>query len=378
MEDAEPTEIDTQDETEIPSNDADDIRSIIESEFKKVATDSALDSQSESKATAARTRDDKGRFAKGASSQPEPAPTSTTKISDQAISETVIEPGNPSSVIEAPHSWSAEKRELFKSLPREAQEYIAQRDREVNQALSRRKSQETEHAGRYEQTIQQYRDVFEQVDPRSGARVPIDPVVGIQALLSAQRKLASNFPAAVQEMARANGYQVELKPLNPEHGAPVDSYNPVIHQVIGEIQNLKQHLATKEQRQQQEYLTSHIEAFRKETDGNGQLKRPFFEDVRQQMGRIVEYLESTEPGLSEREYLERAYDEAVWANPTTREKLRAHELEQSRKDQERKRQVERAERASGSVRGSPGGGSLNVSVGDSVEEIIRAAMNGTI
>lgn len=369
-------ETEVEEEFEAPKSDAEEIRSLIETAYKEQAEEPK--EETEPKESSSRQRDDKGRFVKA-----DDAPT--PKVSDQATSDTKPEPETAPlaapPAIEAPHSWSAEKRELWSKLPPEAQEYIAQRDREVQKALSRRMSQQPEQAGKFEQTVERYKDVFEKVDSATGMRVPIDPHQGMEALLIAQRKLATNFPQAVAEMARANGYHVELKPItNPDgsamHAAP--AFSPVIQHLTSKVQTLEQHLAEREQRQQQQYLTSHIEAFKNEKDGSGQLAHPFFEDVKAHMGRIVDYLEATEPGLTEREYLARAYDEAVWANPQTREKVKAADIDRVRREQEQKAKVQRAERAGSIVKGSPGAGSLNVQVGDSVQDIIRAAYEGRI
>jgi hypothetical protein len=349
-------------ETEVPeTDDNSDVRAIIEQAYKQES------SPSEAEAAAERARDEKGRFARGSE---KPA----QKVSDQATSVGANEPELKTPAIEVPRSWSAEKRELWSKLPPEAQEYIAQRDREVTQALSRRTSQQPEHAGSFEKDLERYSDVFVGVDPHTGQKQQIPLKEGVAALCEAQRRLTTNFPGAVKEMARANGYHVELRPLTADEAAqPVATPDPLIQKLWREQEELKRQFAERDQQAKASYLNSHIDAFAKETDSQGQLSHPFFNDVRTHMGRIVDYLEQNEPGLSEREYLKRAYDEAVWANPSTRQKL----LEHQQREAGRRHKVERAERAT-SLKGAPGAGSLNVSVGDNVEDIIRAAVEGRI
>ncbi len=92
-----------------------------------------------------------------------------------------------------------------------------------------------------------------------------------------------------------------------------------------------------------------------EKDAQGQPKRPYFEAVADDIPDFILRLKAKQPGRSESDYLQMAYDHAVWSNPDTRAAVQAYDaqkrqIETQRKDAEA---AEQAKRTGSSLAGSP-------------------------
>ena len=155
---------------------------------------------------------------------PEEAPST----GDQPEAQAEAEPEAPP--IEPPRSWKAEEKERFKSLPRDTQAYIAEREQERDRALSRSQNETAEKLKGLtakEQAVEQARQQYEAALPQllqvlqsqqMGEFADIKTITDVENLARndwprylqwdlAQKKIA----AVQQEMQAATTRQVQEK-----------------------------------------------------------------------------------------------------------------------------------------------------------------------
>lgn len=288
-----------------------------------------------------------GRFvAKSPAEQPPEIGTEQPKpeLADQTA-ETVVEQAKPA--IDAPISWSAEQKAKWATLPPDVQTYIAQRDKESHEAITR--------AGQQIKAFEPIRSVIEQFAPvfqKNG----LPPHEGIARMMAVNEMLENNAPAAIREIAKA--YGVDLSGQAEPNASPES----------GRVAELEARLAkaesylTAQQRQQvnteQAALAREIADFAKD--------KPHFETVRSVMAGLMQ------SGAAET--LKDAYEQAVYANPTTRQSILADQQKAS-EDKRKKDEAERvtaAKKAAGvNVKSSPGSATSTKTLDDDLREIAR-------
>lgn len=297
---------------------------------------------------AARSRDERGRFAKAAApedsaTQGKPAVAKQTPDQDTLAKPTV----EPSKAGDAPASWSGDAKTEWSKLPTAIQTAVLKREREIDEG-GRRWSEEKR---RYEDTLAPVR--------ATAQRHGLGEAEAIQKLLSAQDYLERDPVNAVLWLAKS--YGVDLKQLTgaPETGqAPrVDTRTiQALQQVYGEVNSLKQYVAQREE----ESVQQELKGFATE--------HPHYEEVRKYMGRLLD------SGAAQS--LQDAYDQACWATPSVREKLLADQkAETDRKQKEQsQQQVQKARRGAISINGAPNGNPGNAPKDyDSVRSAVEAA-----
>ncbi len=241
-------------------------------------------------------------------------PVEAAPVEAQAEDQTspeAVEPEPAKPAIEPPVSWSREMRDKWSSLPPEAQQYIAQRESEAHGQISRL-GQQVKTFEPVAKTLEQYKGTFE----RNG----MDYAKGLEALLAAQSMLDVNPRAAILEIARAYGVDLGAEPSSNEAMPPRE-----VLALQAEVMELKRQIAEtrtdvvsqkqREQEQRQAALQSEVEAFAK--------ANPFFEDVQDDIAKLIPVIRADEPSLSERQILQKAYDKAIRFNDAAFAKLEA-------------------------------------------------------
>lgn len=297
-------------------------------------------------------KDEKGRFV---SSKPkDEAPQTNSADQPQAAQP---EPAKP--VHEAPLSWSAEAKAHWAKLPPEAQTYIAQRESEAHKAITtqgeRLKSFEP-----LDEVLSHYKGDF--------ARRGVQPAQALATLFEAQRKLDTNPLDGLVSIGLS--YGIDLRPLLNGQPAQVVQQNPDVASIRNEIAEVKQQISA---RQQQEFaqratrLETQVLEFSKD--------KPYFKDVENDVLDLIPVYQRRHPDASEIDVLSKAYDAAIYANSTVRERI----LTDQRKADEKKRQEEataRAEEARKSGKVNVRSGTAQPtpkSMDDTIEEIARRA-----
>lgn len=281
-------------------------------------------------------RDDGGKFASDtpAVEGADNAAAAAEKPIDQP-SDTALEPAKPLA-IEAPNSWSAEMKAKFGSLPPEAQQYIAEREREAHTAITQ-KGEQIKAFEPIRQTLDQHREVF--------VKNGVSEAEGVQRLFQADRFLQEKPTEAIQWLA--NHYGVDLRQFSTGNPQQDQSQpNGEVFQLRREIAELRNSLTARERSEQQAQTATVAQTIDKFASEN-----PYFGDVEDELMGLIPVIKAKEPGLNANEVLKKAYDRAVYANPDVRQRLQADQ----QKTAEDKRKAEEAE----AVRKAKQTGSIN-------------------
>ena len=327
-----------------PETVEDDLDAELRSVFQKATREPAI-------------RDDNGRFA---SKTPETPATEPEGKVDQPPEQEAVKAQEKPAPIDGPASWSAEMKAKFGTLPPDVQQYVAQRDKETHEAISRlgQAVKTYEPVGKL---LEQHQDTF-----RSKG-LTYDQ--GLSQLLDAQRALDRNPVAAIAQLA--NVYGVDLARFaNPENANPQnEALLSQVRELTQELQTLKGTMTQRERYEsdkRQNELVSFVEKFAAD--------KADFNDLADDISAHLTALRSQHPKLSQSELLEKAYDAARWSNPAARERLLAAQAEKAKaeelkKVEEAKKQAEAAKKAaSANVKGQAKPAADN----DDLDNVLRA------
>ena len=313
-------------------------------------------------------RDLGGRFApkdgeQAAESVETPAANETKESAGQTAEQATGTEQHASST-EPPHSWSAEAKALWATVPPAAQAIIAKREAEAHQAITR--------AGEQIKAFEPIRNVVEQF---SGTfeRNGLAPHEGIARVMAVEQWLGREPKAAIAEIAKA--YGVDLKTLTGEQAATAAEGTQGAGEEPAYVSTLKRELAetkevlnrvtshlTEQQRSQlqseQSALARQIADFAKD--------KPHFEAVRKHMAGLMQ--------TGAAETLDDAYEMAIHAVPDIRKRIQ----EDQRKQDEEKRVAETAKKAADAkksaavnVKSTTGAGTTPRTMDDTLGEIAR-------
>lgn len=277
-----------------------------------------------------------GRFAPKDGAEPvadgqQAEPQAGDKVSTDQPAKAASEPAQPA--IEAPHSWSAEMKAKWAALPPDAQTYIAQRERDAHQAITRA-GEQVKQFEPIRGVIEQHADLFQ--------RHGIAPADGIGRLLAAERLLESNPRAAIEQIARAYGVDLSGAPPTPESQTIAE-----LRHKLAQIEGTLTSQAREAQQAQQADLARSIEAATKGL--------AHYDEVRSIMAGLI-----TSGAIQEgpvEQMVKAAYDMAVYAKPELRERIqkdqRAQEEAKAKADAE-KRAADARKAASLNVKSNTG------------------------
>lgn len=210
--------------------------------------------------------------------------------------------------IAPPQSWAKDKHEHWSKMPREAQEYYLQREKQMLDGLEQYKEAAT--FGR------PLKDVILPYMPMIQAR-GIDAPKAIAALLNAQHQLDTNPEAGLLQIAKS--YGIDLGKLAQAAGAQPEQVDPRVAALEKELTGIKSTLTAS---QQQAYEAAKTKVSAEVSAFASDPAHQYFDEVSED---IVKLLQTGET-------LEKAYEKAVWANPVTR----AKELARVQKEQSAK------------------------------------------
>lgn len=250
------------------------------------------------------SRDEVGRFAPKTEQAAEQAPP-------------VQVPDQPQGV-QPPASWSKEDRAVFATLPPNVQELLSRREREMTADYTR-KTQEIAEIRRFSDEMRPVFEKNQQLIAHAGA-----PPAQVMDQLLGMYGFSQRDPAGYLKWA-AQSLGVDLSQLTAASDEYVDpAFNELRNQLAPlnqQVQSVTQYIQEQErQRQEQErqQTLSAIETFANEKDTSGQPLRPYFEQVKVAMGRL---LQPDANGNAMATDLQDAYDKATWADPSIRAEL---------------------------------------------------------
>ena len=245
----------------------------------------------------------------------------------------------------APDHWSAEDKETFNSAPRNVQEWALNRHKAMEADYTRK----TQEISDFKKTWSAVSDLFAGYRPqlRAAGMTEADAVA---RLINADQMLRSSPQSGIQQIAQM--YGIDLS----QFAGPQIEVDPQVQALQGQIAQLQNHMMTQQQQEaqmRQNSVLSEIESFAAQTGEDGAVSHPHFNEVVEEM--IV--MAQAERAAGREPKLDNLYEQAVWANPTIREKMLAasKEAEQKKAEEEARAKAAKAAKAGKSVKGSPGG-----------------------
>lgn len=250
------------------------------------------------------------------------------------------------SKLEAPAHWPAQVREMFAKQPPEVKSWILERHKAM-EADYTKKMQELAPTKKFGEELDEIFRPHDSMIRQAG----MTRTQAIRELVGWKERLDTNPGEAIKYLASVSG--VDLKKL-VEGGAAADpagesptvkALRDQVTQLTGQIKNL----SGAQTEQQMNARLNEVTQFAEEKDDQGQLKRPHFDEVAQDVAFRIRAAKAEGKTLT----LQEAYDSAVWANPTTRDKvLSARDAQRRAKEEaERKAKADAAKKAGFDVKG---------------------------
>lgn len=273
--------------------------------------------------------------------------------------------------------WSAKDKDTFKKLPAEGRELLLRRHKEMEGAFTRK----TQEIASFRKEFEPVAKLLEPWGERMKAR-GYTPQSLITAWANVEKRLMDGDGVGVVA-GLINGYKIDLgkvaqalgirpmqQPAQQQDGeappAPeAQQQMQLPPEITNQLRSLQERLdaddrAKAEDRRRAELsavqkVESEMEAFKSAVDDKGQSLHPHFDELENDMLRLV--LAARQAGQPDPSLAE-LYETAVWANPSTRKAQLAadQKAQQERAAQEARAKAAAAKKAASSVTGAPGSG----------------------
>ena len=312
-----------------------------------------------------------------AEDKPEAKPAAEEKSEDKAAAE-----AKPADAKEkAIARWSASDKAMFKMQSPEAQDFLLRRNAALEAEFTKKLAPLTELKKDYEpvqQLFAPYVDVLKQKG--------LTPHTVIQRWADVETKLTNGHGIDIID-GLVRGYGIDKEQLakrlgftsSPAAGQSTDAKDPTaggtdptaqmlaaLERKIAEtfepkLKKIDQWEAAQQQNQiaaakaGEDRVEKLISDFKTATDEKGDLRHPYYDELEQEMTTLaVSYQASGRP-LPD---LPQLYEQAVWANPSTRQALLATQkaAQEAKAAEEARAKAASARRAASSVTGAPGSG----------------------
>lgn len=296
---------------------------------------------------------EEGKEASGAETVEAPSPQPSETKEAEETSKEVQEIG-------APKTWTKEALADWATIPERAKQEILKREEDFFRGISMYKSA-AEVGQRYDTVVEPYRAIL--------AAENIDPVNLFQSFAANHYLLSRGTEEQKIQLAAnlINGYQIDFMKLADYLGGQAMEVNPELDALRKEIAELKNGFTARETQTQQAMRQSFAAEVNKFAD-DGQ--HPLFDEVADDIARFLE------SGLATS--LQDAYDKAVYANPTTRQKeldRLAAEKAAALAEEEKAREAKRRKSMGDHVKVNPSSRNGTVPLGsidDTLEETMRS------
>lgn len=254
--------------------------------------------------------------------------------------------------VPAPSAWTPAEKAEFAKLPPAVQQTIARREAEAVRA-TRTAQQE---ASQLRTRVQEYEHVATAHSQRLALRGET-PTQAMNRLFQLEQVFERDPAAVLKHLAAQAG--INLSQLTNAAGeTPTNTpSDPIALQALQRAEQLERELQERDnvaRRAELQRNTSIVDQFANERDSSGQLKRPFYAELENEVADEILRLRQLNPNIEPREVLQQAYDACVWRNPQTRESLLAAQRHQEEAERAKavKAKSGQAERARG-LRGAP-------------------------
>jgi len=375
----------------------DSLRATIEAAYAKTAEPvdqgvqdaPEVDTETETAADA-RARDERGRFAPKAQDAADPQEGQPDAASAVAAREgepdAPAEPQAqqpPAETVAAPDHWRPADKEMLAKLPREGQEFLMRRHKEMEADYTHKTSQIAAFRRNYapvEEMLKPYEPVMREkgVTPATLVKGWFDAEVVLANPQTAPQmiaKIIQSYRVDPAQVLQTLGYSPatgEPPPVEGQEGQRTNGHIQLPPEVQQVLQGVLQRVETFEQRQAAEQamaqrqaasrVQSEIDSFAREAGPNGQPLRPYFREVEETMADLADLAVRKGGDVPP---LQMLYEQAVYAHPVVRGRFLADQAaasEAQRVAQDRQRAEQARARANKSLRaaapvtGSPGTG----------------------
>lgn len=202
--------------------------------------------------------------------------------------------------IPEPSSWAGEMRQLFKTLPKDVQKYISERERQQHAYISR-------VGGKLGQIQKEYTEIesvlkpFENDIKESG----LSKGQVLERLISERAEMVKDPRTFIKKFADAHNIDLLHVSIDADQADP-----PEVRKARWEYQTKEQALRQQQQQleaQQQQIATEQLKTF-VETWGT---QKPHFQEVRQAMAQVLPEVQQQYPYMSFQEQLDVTYSEVL-------------------------------------------------------------------
>ncbi len=216
---------------------------------------------------------------------------------------------------DAPQFWKQEHKALWNKIPPEAHKIIKEYEAGRNKLAAQLKQAVNEKIGQWQSA--NFTESFPPERLNALKRENITPGQATESLWAWHDYLEESPIDAIRELM--DRYEIDLDTLGNPHHQP--AYQPQQSFTDPRVDEL---IANNE-RQQQEIQTAHIkrqlDVFGAELGQNNTPLRPYWNEVKPYIKQNLPLVYSENPDISDYDALHKAYEIAVYANPSTRAKL---------------------------------------------------------
>lgn len=273
-------------------------------------------------------------------------------------------------------AWKRADREMFEELPEHAQEFLLRRHKEMESDYHKKLTAISELKKEYEpvnEMFKPYADVMRQkgFTPRTlieaWANVEKRLMQGEGPAIQVIHGLMQGYGVRPENLIRSLGIQIGQQPQPSEQQPPQPQQQqlqlpPQLLQELNMLRERVNYLSTGQQQTFQAAQTAAAQRaeaaaqqFRDAKDAQGNLLYPYVADVEHDMLAMANALKAANQPIPP---IEDLYERAVWANPSTRARLRTAEKQaaEAKRIEQEKAKAAAAKRAAVSVSGAPGSG----------------------
>lgn len=258
--------------------------------------------------------------------------------------------------LSAPEHWSATDKETFAKSPRDVQEWALRRDKEMTADYTRK----TQDIANFRKTWEPLNDMFA---PHIAQGV--NPTSLIQSWAQVANQLQQNPQQAIQQLAQQ--YNVDLNSFTKqkendiwgEETQPQNYQDPRFSQLEQQFNQLTGQLQQRDQAEREAKVKTfedNIRSFAEQKTEAGSLAHPHFDELLPDMMNLAKVTQQN----GQQPDLQKLYETALWANPSTREKtIAAQQAAAAKKaEDEAIAKARKARQASKSVGGNSTSASL--------------------
>lgn len=273
--------------------------------------------------------------------------------------------------VEAPAHWPAAAREMFAKQSPEVKAWLLDRHKAMEGDYTK-KTQELAPTRRLQEDLD---EIFKDYDAEM-KQIGVSRAQAIRELVGMHTRWKTNPAEYIKYVAGIS--KIDLKSL-VEGAAAADpaGESPTVKALRDQVAELTGQIKTMsgaQRDQQQNARMNEVTQFAEEKDAQGNLKRPYFDEVASDVAALIRASKG-EDGRTTLS-LQDAYDRAIYANPTTRQKLlTAQDAERKTKEEaERKAKADAAKKAGFDVKGEGAATAVAATTG-TVRDDLSAAMS---